>query len=173
MNQPTGLRLGEAAALRMSDADVPARRIRGRVSVSYVRKTGRVEGPTKNHTARAVPAFLARLLETEIADRDGDALVFTSARGGCTPGPWPISDGCSLSSNTASLRNPSYPPGQHWILCPTNDKAGFANDMRAMPVLDNRIALPAKETITVTAHSPRTPNSSLELARDRTHRRRC
>jgi integrase len=29
-----------------------------------------------------VPAFLARLLETEIADRDGDALVFTSARGG-------------------------------------------------------------------------------------------
>jgi integrase len=55
-----------------------------RRSVTYVRKTGLVEGPTKNHTARAVPvpAFLARLLKTGIADRDGDALVFTSARGG-------------------------------------------------------------------------------------------
>ena len=54
-----------------------------RRSVTYVRKTGLVEGPTKNHTARAVPVpgFLARLLETEIADRGGDALVFTSARG--------------------------------------------------------------------------------------------
>jgi integrase len=70
MNQPTGLRFGEAAALRMSDVDVPARRIRVRWSVSYVRKTGPVEGPTKNHTARAVPAFQARLLETETADRD-------------------------------------------------------------------------------------------------------
>jgi integrase len=57
MNQPTGLRLGEAAALRMSDADVPARRIRVRVSVSYVRKTGRVEGPTKKrHGARGAGA---------------------------------------------------------------------------------------------------------------------
>jgi integrase len=53
MNQPTGLRLGEAAALRMSDVDVPARRIWVRRSVTYVRKTGAVEGPTKNHTARA------------------------------------------------------------------------------------------------------------------------
>ena len=70
----------------MPDVDMPARRIRVRRSVSYVRKTGLVKGPTKNHTARAVPvpAFLARLLETEIADRDGDALAFTSARGGGT-----------------------------------------------------------------------------------------
>jgi integrase len=45
---------------------------------------GLVEGPTKNHTARAapMPASLTRLLETEIADRDGDALAFTSARSG-------------------------------------------------------------------------------------------
>ena len=59
------------------------RRIRVRRSITYVRKTGLVEGPTKNHTARTVPipAFVARLLETEIADRDG-ALVFESARGG-------------------------------------------------------------------------------------------
>ncbi|HSS25500.1 MAG TPA: hypothetical protein VLL82_14120 [Mycobacterium sp.] len=31
---------------------------------------------------RPPPAFLARLLETDIADRDGDPLVFTSARRG-------------------------------------------------------------------------------------------
>jgi hypothetical protein len=70
----------------MSDMDVPARRTRVRRSVSYVRETGLLKGPTKNNTARAVPvpAFLARLLETEVADRDGDALVFTSARGGGT-----------------------------------------------------------------------------------------
>jgi integrase len=79
-----GLRFGEAAALRVADVDTSARRIRVRRSITYVRKTGLVEGPTKNHTARTVPVpvFLARLLATEIADRDGDALVFTSARGG-------------------------------------------------------------------------------------------
>ena len=79
-----GLRFGEAAALQAADVDVPNRRIRVQRSVTYVRKTGLVEGPTKNHKARTVPvpAFVARLLETEIGDRDGGALVFTSARGG-------------------------------------------------------------------------------------------
>lgn len=79
-----GLRFGEAAALRVGDVDVSARRIRVRRSVTYVRKTGLVEGPTKNHTSRTVPvpAFVARLLATEIGDRDGDALVFQSTRGG-------------------------------------------------------------------------------------------
>jgi integrase len=79
-----GLRFGEAAALRVSDVDIAGRRIRVRRSVTYVQKTGLVEGPTKNHTARAVPipTFVARLLTTEIADHDGDALVFESHRGG-------------------------------------------------------------------------------------------
>jgi integrase len=79
-----GLRFGEAAALRVADVDTTARRIRVRRSITYVRKTGLVEGPTKNHTARTVPVpvFLARLLATEIADRDPGALVFTSARSG-------------------------------------------------------------------------------------------
>jgi integrase len=85
-----GLRFGEAAALRVANVDVTARRIRVRRSVTHVRKTGLVEGPTKNHTARTVPVpdFVVRLLATEIADRDGDALVFESARGGgyLTPG---------------------------------------------------------------------------------------
>ena len=45
---------------------------------------GLVEGPTKNHSSRAVPVpkFLARLLETEIAGRDSCALVFPSRRDG-------------------------------------------------------------------------------------------
>ncbi|MGE5696839.1 MAG: tyrosine-type recombinase/integrase [Candidatus Sericytochromatia bacterium] len=79
-----GLRFGEAAALRVGNVDVAARRIRVRRSVTYVRKTGLVEGPTKNHTARMVPvpAFVARLLETEMAGRADDALVFESGRGG-------------------------------------------------------------------------------------------
>jgi integrase len=79
-----GLRFGEAAALKVGDVDVSARRIRVRRSVTYVRKTGLVEGPTKNHSSRTVPVpeFVARLLETEIAGRSGDALVFESARGG-------------------------------------------------------------------------------------------
>ena len=79
-----GLRFGEAAALRVADVDVSNRRIRVQRSVTYVRKTGLVEGPTKSHKARTVPvpAFVTRLIETEIGDRDGDALVFTSARGG-------------------------------------------------------------------------------------------
>ena len=68
----------------MSDVDIAGRRIRVRRSVTYVSKTGLVEGPTKNHTARTVPvpAFVARLLETEITDRDRDALVFEGRRGG-------------------------------------------------------------------------------------------
>jgi integrase len=60
------------------------RRIRVRRSVTYVRKTGLVEGPTKNHTSRTVPVpdFLARYLKTEIEGRADTALVFPSARGG-------------------------------------------------------------------------------------------
>jgi integrase len=77
-----GPRFGEATALRVADVDLKGRRIRIRRSVTYVRKTGLVEGETKNHTSRTVPApaFLARLLETEIADKDDAALVFPSAR---------------------------------------------------------------------------------------------
>lgn len=79
-----GLRFGEAAALQVGDVDTRGRRIRVRRSVTYVRKAGLVEGPTKNHSSRTVPvpAFLARLLATEINGRDPAALVFESARGG-------------------------------------------------------------------------------------------
>jgi integrase len=79
-----GLRLGEATALRVADVDIEARRIRVRRSVTPVRNRGLVEGPTKNHASRTVPVpvFVARPLATEVEGRSGDALVFTSARGG-------------------------------------------------------------------------------------------
>lgn len=80
-----GLRLGEATALQVADVDVSTpSRIRVRRSVTPVRKRGLMEGPTKNHASRTVPvpAFLARLLETEMAGREAGALVFESARGG-------------------------------------------------------------------------------------------
>jgi class 3 adenylate cyclase len=78
-------RAGEAAALRVSDVDLKSRRIRVSRSVTYVARTGLVEGTTKNHSARTVPVprFLAPLLETELAGgKDGDGLVFPSRRGG-------------------------------------------------------------------------------------------
>lgn len=79
-----GLRFGEAAALQVGDVDIESGRIRIQRSVTYVRKTGLVEGPTKNHTSRTVPvpAFVTALLKTEIAERSATELVFPSARGG-------------------------------------------------------------------------------------------
>jgi hypothetical protein len=52
-----------------------------RRSVTYVHTTGVVEGPTKNHTARTVPipAFVARLVATEITDRDEGPFFSPSA----------------------------------------------------------------------------------------------
>jgi integrase len=79
-----GLRFGEAAALRVGDVNLRARRIRVSRSVTYVTGQGLIEGSTKNHGARTVPVpkFLAPLLETEIRDRDDTELLFRSRRGG-------------------------------------------------------------------------------------------
>jgi integrase len=79
-----GLRFGEATALQIGDVNLKTRRIRVRRSVTYVRKTGLVEGPTKNHTARTVPVpkFLAPLLKTEMGKHGETELVFPSRRGG-------------------------------------------------------------------------------------------
>jgi integrase len=79
-----GLRFGEAAALRVGDVNLEARRIRVRRSVTGVRGKGLVEGATKNHGARTVPVpkFLAPLLETEIGERAETELLFGSRRGG-------------------------------------------------------------------------------------------
>jgi integrase len=79
-----GLRFGEAAALRVGDVNVRARRIWVSRSVTYVTWTGADQGVDKDHGARTVPVpkFLAPLLETEIRDRDDTELLFRSRRGG-------------------------------------------------------------------------------------------
>ncbi|MBI5536687.1 MAG: site-specific integrase [Deltaproteobacteria bacterium] len=78
-----GLRFGEAAALKVSNVDVEAGRIRVARSVTYVRKQGQLDGPTKGKQSRTVPvpAFLIKLLKTEIKDRSPDALLFPPTRG--------------------------------------------------------------------------------------------
>lgn len=79
----TGLRFGEAAALRVQDLDLDAGRVRIRASVTEV--NGKlVEGPPKNGKARSVPLahFLRAPLASSIQGRSSDSLVFRAARGG-------------------------------------------------------------------------------------------
>jgi integrase len=79
-----GLRFGEAAALRVGDVNLTARRIRVSRSVTNVTGKGLVEGGTKNHGARTVPVpkFLAPLLKTEIGERADTEELFQWRRGG-------------------------------------------------------------------------------------------
>lgn len=79
-----GLRRGEATALRIRHVDLDGRRIHVRRSVTQVKGEGPVEGPTKTHRIRTVPipAFVAKLLRSEVGDRGGDELVFPSPRDG-------------------------------------------------------------------------------------------
>jgi integrase len=81
----SGLRIGEAAALRVSDLDLLRRRVTITRAVSEV--AGKVTfGPTKTGTSRAVgiPAFVAEAIGQHLAahpaERDG--LVFTAPGGG-------------------------------------------------------------------------------------------
>ena len=79
----TGLRFGEAAALRVRDLDLDAGRVRVRASVTEV--NGKlVEGPPKNGKARSVPLahFLRAPLASSVQGRSSDGLVFRAARGG-------------------------------------------------------------------------------------------
>jgi integrase len=104
-----GLRLGEATALRVSDIDTTACRIRVARSVTPVRGAGLTEGPPKNHTSRSVPipAFLARLLETELADRAPDEVAFPGRDGGyVTPGAvwWKFSKAAAAVEGCAGTR---------------------------------------------------------------------
>ncbi|MGB0972066.1 MAG: tyrosine-type recombinase/integrase [Mycobacterium sp.] len=79
-----GLRFSEVVALRVADVDLDGHRTSVRRKVTYVRKTGLVEGPTKNHTNRTVPvpAIVAGMLKTETSGKEKTTLVFPSARGG-------------------------------------------------------------------------------------------
>lgn len=86
----TGIRYGEATALRVSDVDHIKRRLRISKAVTSVpgsrragvEALGRVLGPVKNHTSRTVPltAFVAHRLKVYIATagRGRDDLIFPS-----------------------------------------------------------------------------------------------
>jgi integrase len=80
----TGLRFGEAIALRTADVVLDQRRIRVSRSATAVTGQGIVETDTKNHTSRVVPipGLLAKDLENLLAGRRADALVFPSHKGG-------------------------------------------------------------------------------------------
>jgi integrase len=78
----TGVRFGEAAALRVSRLDFLRRRALIAESATPVR--GRpVFGDTKNHERREVPLprFLIEDLARHVSDKPTDHLVFTGARG--------------------------------------------------------------------------------------------
>ncbi len=78
----TGIRWGEATALRMQDIDLMRRRVRVERSLSDV--NGALSfGPTKNNKRREVPLprFLGDELAQVLAGRAPDALVFVSPEG--------------------------------------------------------------------------------------------
>ncbi|WP_327096983.1 site-specific integrase [Nocardia vinacea] len=80
----TGIRFGEAIALRTSNVDIENRRIRVTRSATGVTGQGVVESDTKNHTTRSVPVprILAKEFSALLGGRRPDALVFPSHRGG-------------------------------------------------------------------------------------------
>jgi integrase len=83
----TGLRWGEAAALRVKRVDLVRRRLTVAESVTEV--NGRlVWGAPKTHARRAVPLprFLVTDLEPLIEGKEPDALVFTAPHGGVLRG---------------------------------------------------------------------------------------
>ncbi|WP_040795543.1 tyrosine-type recombinase/integrase [Nocardia higoensis] len=80
----TGIRFGEATALRVMDVDLVRRRIEVSRSATFVRGRGTVVTDTKNHTTRSVPVpeALAGEFEVIMKGRRPEALVFPSHKGG-------------------------------------------------------------------------------------------
>ncbi|WP_230329593.1 tyrosine-type recombinase/integrase [Nocardia aurantiaca] len=80
----TGIRFGEAIAIRTRAVDLDAQRITVARSATPVTGRGYVETDTKNHTTRTVPvpASLAKELGALLEGRAPDALVFPSHKGG-------------------------------------------------------------------------------------------
>ncbi len=80
----TGIRFGEATALRPVDIDLEARRIRVVRSATFVRGSGTVVSDTKNHTNRSVPVpgVLVKELVRLLDGRGPGELVFPSHKGG-------------------------------------------------------------------------------------------
>lgn len=80
----TGLRINEALALRISDLDLPRRRLRVKAAWTKGKDGKMFIGTPKSGKARSVgiPAFLADDLRDLIAGKPADSFVFTAARGG-------------------------------------------------------------------------------------------
>ncbi|MET7772410.1 tyrosine-type recombinase/integrase [Nocardia sp. NPDC005366] len=80
----TGIRIGEASALRVMDVDLVNRRLRITRSATPVTGKGTVVTDTKNHNSRAVPIpeTLAKDLETLMQDRELTAQLFPSEKDG-------------------------------------------------------------------------------------------
>ncbi|WP_245659902.1 tyrosine-type recombinase/integrase [Nocardia gamkensis] len=80
----TGIRIGEASALRVMDVDLVNRRLRITRSATPVAGKGTVVTDTKNHNSRAVPIpeTLAKDLETLMEGRELTAQLFPSEKDG-------------------------------------------------------------------------------------------
>ena len=97
----TGLRWGEATALRVCDLDFGRRRIDVRRAFSDV--GGKIVlGTPKSHLARTVPLprFLAAALAASVQNKNPDDLVFT------------VASGAAWSARRTGGRRCSFPPAQ-------------------------------------------------------------
>jgi integrase len=86
----SGIRFGEAAALRVGDVDLNKRRVKVSKGITRVRGQGRIEGDTKTHQRRAVPILVAACVEElrqAVEGRDPDEFLFPGPDGG------PMSEG--------------------------------------------------------------------------------
>lgn len=79
----SGIRFGEAVALRAKNVDLDKRRLRIVASATPVPKQGIVEGLPKGRDSRSVPlpAFVVDELREIVEDKAPDELVFPSRRG--------------------------------------------------------------------------------------------
>ncbi|OBK86633.1 integrase [Mycolicibacter heraklionensis] len=87
----SGLRFGEAAALRVRDVDLVARRVNVSRGITGVRGQGLVEGDTKTHQRRPVPILTTECLDElrlAVAGRDPDEYVFPGPDGGAMTVGW-------------------------------------------------------------------------------------
>ncbi|MEU5405658.1 tyrosine-type recombinase/integrase [Nocardia asteroides] len=83
----TGLRFGEACALRVNSVDFTRRRISISRSATAVAGLGIVDSDTKNHATRSVPFpdFLAKALEDAVDGKAAAEYVFPSRAGEVLP----------------------------------------------------------------------------------------
>jgi integrase len=87
----SGLRFGEAAALRVSDVDLQKRRVNVTKGITRVRKQGQVEGDTKTHQRRFVPILTTACVEElreAIAGRNPSEFVFPGPDGEAMTDGW-------------------------------------------------------------------------------------